>query len=131
MTRMLTPDRVPWMDAAACRGLNPELFFPGKGDRGHEARRVCAECPVRVPCAEYALTAPFAAQGIWGGTDEVERSQLRPPSDGTRVRWHSDRCGTPAGAKRHYRRGEKPCAPCLEAQRINHRHATAQRAARG
>jgi hypothetical protein len=26
-------------------------------------------------------------------------------------------CGTPAGARRHYRRGEKPCAACLAAQR--------------
>lgn len=26
-------------------------------------------------------------------------------------------CGTPAAARRHYRRGEKPCPACLEASR--------------
>lgn len=27
-------------------------------------------------------------------------------------------CGTPAGARRHYRNGEKPCPDCLTAARI-------------
>jgi hypothetical protein len=26
-------------------------------------------------------------------------------------------CGTPAAARRHYRRGEKPCPPCAAAAR--------------
>lgn len=71
-----------WRDLAACRGQDPELFFP-EGDPGDpataaqvaEALEVCAACPVRPECAEFGTAE---ASGIWAGTTEQERQV--PPS---------------------------------------------------
>ncbi len=69
-----------WRDSAACRQADPELFFP-IGTAGaaaadiQQAKAVCAGCPVRRPCLEYAL-ASRQEFGIWGGRDENERRLL-------------------------------------------------------
>jgi WhiB family redox-sensing transcriptional regulator len=65
-----------WMVAAACRDLDPDLFFPDRGHSTSEARAVCADCPVRSDCLEYALES-VEQQGIWGGTSETERRTIR------------------------------------------------------
>ncbi|MFQ5947741.1 MAG: WhiB family transcriptional regulator [Acidimicrobiia bacterium] len=65
----------PWVELAACRGVDPGLFFPGQqGDSG-PALAICATCPVRVQCLEWALEVrePY---GIWGGTTERQRRRL-------------------------------------------------------
>jgi WhiB family redox-sensing transcriptional regulator len=63
-----------WRLAAACRGLDPKLFFPERGEDASTAKAVCARCPVRAEC----LADGFAEKsGIWGGTSERERRQLR------------------------------------------------------
>src|SRR3546814_2533137 len=38
-----------WQKKAACLDVNPELFFPEKGDTtsGNEAMKICFSCPVR------------------------------------------------------------------------------------
>ncbi len=70
-----------WRDQAACRDLDPELFFP-VGNAGpallqiDRAKQVCADCPVRAPCLEWALDSGQEA-GVWGGTSEDERRALR------------------------------------------------------
>ncbi|GEM_PF-1466654 len=69
-----------WRRQAACRGEDPELFFP-IGSTGPaltqiaEAKKICARCPVRAPCLRFAL-ATGQAYGIWGGRTEDERRQL-------------------------------------------------------
>jgi len=74
-------DHASWMLRGACRGEDPELFFPISSAgpalaQVSSAKAVCARCPVRVNCLTYALiTQP---EGIWGGTTREER---RP--DGT------------------------------------------------
>ncbi len=45
-----------WMDEAECKGMDPELFFPSRGESTREAKAVCAECSVRSECIEHALT---------------------------------------------------------------------------
>ena len=65
-----------WRQRAACRGVDPSLFFPGKGDSAPEARRVCAGCPVRDACLEYALVGG-ETYGIWGGVPELQRKRMR------------------------------------------------------
>ena len=40
------------------------------------ARRICADCPVKEPCLEYALVTNQDT-GVWGGTSEEERRKLR------------------------------------------------------
>jgi WhiB family transcriptional regulator, redox-sensing transcriptional regulator len=70
-----------WRHRAACRDHDPELFFPvsdmGPGARQTEqAKAVCARCPVRAECLEYALDNALD-HGIYGGTTESERRTLR------------------------------------------------------
>jgi WhiB family redox-sensing transcriptional regulator len=67
-----------WRELAACRGADLDLFFPGRGESAEPARRVCAACPVRQPCLDYALGNSIT-DGIWGGLTERERRPLRTP----------------------------------------------------
>ena len=71
-----------WQLLGACRGADPNIFFPPEGERGpaREAREkaakaICASCPVRVTCAEHALSVrePY---GVWGGLSEDEREAI-------------------------------------------------------
>ena len=71
-----------WMDRAACRGCDPALFFPSKGEPNayQAARQVCAGCPVRSDCLEYAMvneTTNTHNTGMWGGMTVKERLALR------------------------------------------------------
>lgn len=63
------------MKRGACRGLNPNVFFPGEDDEAEEAKSVCADCVVRVECLEYALETR-QLNGVWGGATERERRRL-------------------------------------------------------
>jgi WhiB family redox-sensing transcriptional regulator len=39
------------------------------------ARRICATCPVKLPCLEYALASGID-HGVWGGASERERRRI-------------------------------------------------------
>ena len=65
-----------WRELAACRGADLEVFFPGRGESAGPARQVCAACPVRQSCLDYAITNRIS-HGIWGGLTERERRELR------------------------------------------------------
>jgi WhiB family redox-sensing transcriptional regulator len=65
-----------FMDKGMCRGLDPDMFFPERGGPTREAKVVCQACAVRDECLEYALDNAEKF-GIWGGTSERERRQLR------------------------------------------------------
>ena len=65
-----------WRELAACRGTDLEVFFPGRGETAGPARQVCAGCPVRQPCLDYAITNRIA-YGVWGGLTERERRALQ------------------------------------------------------
>ena len=65
-----------WRELAACRGTDLEVFFPERGVSAGPARQVCAACPVRQPCLDYAITNRIA-YGVWGGLTERERRALR------------------------------------------------------
>jgi WhiB family redox-sensing transcriptional regulator len=69
-----------WMVSAACRGMNPELWFPvtevGPGARQvARAKAVCAGCPVRDECLAFALELKLA-EGVFGGLTPSERAVL-------------------------------------------------------
>ncbi|MEY2642139.1 MAG: hypothetical protein RLZZ368_786 [Actinomycetota bacterium] len=70
-----------WRSEAICRDTDPELFFP-VGTTGQallqidRAKQVCNECNVRVSCLEFALETNQDS-GIWGGTSEEERRNIR------------------------------------------------------
>jgi WhiB family redox-sensing transcriptional regulator len=64
-----------WLASGRCRDMPVETFFPSDGAGVEAARRICAACPVKEPCREYAL-ANRIAQGVWGGTSERQRRRL-------------------------------------------------------
>lgn len=66
----------PWATEAACKGMDPDLFHPVEADRTGPARAVCACCPVKPECLEFAL-ATRQEYGVWGGLDPDERRKLR------------------------------------------------------
>jgi WhiB family transcriptional regulator, redox-sensing transcriptional regulator len=73
----MTAAMTGWRDLAACRTVDPELFFPSTGADSaatqiEEAKRVCAACPVREACRDWALRQR-ERYGIYGGMTENER----------------------------------------------------------
>ena len=77
MDASLSPDhQIPtWMIHARCRMQTPDDFFPSDGVGVDRARRICAECSVKVECLEYALTYRIE-HGVWGGCSERERRRI-------------------------------------------------------
>ncbi len=67
---------VRWRDDAACRGVDTDVFFPVTDEEAAEAKAVCASCPVREECLEFALQTR-QEDGVWGGLTETERRRLR------------------------------------------------------
>jgi WhiB family transcriptional regulator, redox-sensing transcriptional regulator len=70
------PSAAAWRDRAACRGADLKVFFPDRGESAEPARQVCAGCPVRQPCLDYAISHG-EGHGIWGGLTGWERRALR------------------------------------------------------
>lgn len=71
-----------WQELGSCRVADPLLFFHPQNERGSSrlrrdraAKAVCASCPVRMECADYAVRArePY---GVWGGLSEEDREQI-------------------------------------------------------
>lgn len=72
-----------WRKRAACADVDPELFFPLLEDPARRAKAICARCPVREACLNYAV-GHREAHGVWGGLLPGERSQLVAASRGRR-----------------------------------------------
>ncbi len=85
-----------WLDLAACKDSDPELFFPERGEqaKGQAAKQVCASCQVQQQCRDLAVGAAASREedhGIFGGTTPHQRSGLRGnPAPGPSV-WYQDR----------------------------------------
>ena len=74
-------DIMDWRHEAACREVDPELFFP-IGNSGpallqiEEAKQVCRRCSVMEECLRWAIESGQDA-GVWGGMGEDERRALK------------------------------------------------------
>jgi len=85
-----TTSDLSWRATASCCDTDPDLFFP-VGTTGSaleqidEAKTVCNSCPAQLACLEFALRTNQDT-GIWGGTSEEERRQLRRTYLGRRRR---------------------------------------------
>ena len=64
-----------WMRVGNCQEQPPQVFFPSDGVGVEVARRICATCPVKEPCLEYALYHRID-HGVWGGASERERRRI-------------------------------------------------------
>ena len=75
---MWEPD-IDWRTDAACSGVDSDIFFPVSEEDPEataQAKAICAECPVREACLQYALATNQSA-GVWGGLDAGERRRMR------------------------------------------------------
>lgn len=73
-----------WMVHALCRTTAEGRaldWFPTRGDKITEQRRICEQCPVQTACLEYGLRE---GHGIWGGLSERARRAERK-ARGTRL----------------------------------------------
>lgn len=70
----------PWRGHSACAGMDPEIFFPVRGDNAGvaRARAICATCPVLDECKEWSLGfSEWQMNGITGGMSVRERARIR------------------------------------------------------
>lgn len=68
-----------WRERAACRRVKTEMV--PKPSRVKTAKRLCAQCPVRIKCLLEAeevtrTLGPEFAQGVWGGLTVAERNTM-------------------------------------------------------
>jgi len=64
-----------WTDQAACRGTETEIFYPSSPEEEAEALSICATCPVRAQCLDYAIRNR-ETYGIWGGATPEQRRRM-------------------------------------------------------
>ncbi|MGH9122318.1 MAG: WhiB family transcriptional regulator, partial [Acidimicrobiales bacterium] len=65
----VNPATTSQVQRSACSG------FWSDGVGVEVARRICAECPSKEPCLEYALHNKIE-HGVWGGASERERRRI-------------------------------------------------------
>lgn len=68
---------LPLLPQASCKDIiNPNLFFPESKEQEAKclpiARTICAGCPERKECLDYALKEQIP-HGIWAGTTPAQR----------------------------------------------------------
>jgi WhiB family transcriptional regulator, redox-sensing transcriptional regulator len=73
-----------WMAEGKCREHPPQTFFPSDGMGVEVARRICADCPVKQPCLDYALDNRIE-HGVWGGTSERGRRRITRARGGSEL----------------------------------------------
>jgi len=82
-----------------CAETDPDAFFADEPREGilayrpvysleNQAKKVCAECPYRIACLQYALKVP-QIQGIWGGTTERDRMGIRRGTRDMRITYNN------------------------------------------
>ena len=64
-----------WRQRGACRGLDPEVFYPSSDEDAGEAKSICGTCAAQEQCLEYAL-GNRETDGVWGGATERERRRI-------------------------------------------------------
>ncbi len=83
----LVPEFLLTGETPACAEVDPDAFFPkeielngelvpsSKYENESGAKKVCSDCTYKLECLLFAIkTNPI---GIWGGTTEAERAQIR------------------------------------------------------
>ena len=74
-------NRMPKLEGALCNtaDIDPNLWFPESKPEWIAARKnltpICAECPVKINCLEFALEN-FIFEGMWAGTTPMERRNI-------------------------------------------------------
>lgn len=89
-----------WPEDRSCKNTDLSLFFPVEASATPETViRMCAKCPARSECLEYAIEGG-ERWGLWGGLNARERERL-------------------ASNRRAGRTGVTQCPPTSRTQRFN------------
>lgn len=72
LANLLGVDDQFWQ-GANCTTTWPDLFFEPASVA--DAKAVCADCPIRLQCLEFAIK--HNEDGVWGGTTQAERQDIR------------------------------------------------------
>ncbi len=75
MANVSVPMDTKWMAQGNCNNHPPETFFPSDGVGVEVAKEICADCPVKEQCLEYALDHRVD-HGVWGGASERQRRRI-------------------------------------------------------
>jgi WhiB family transcriptional regulator, redox-sensing transcriptional regulator len=76
-----TWNHADWRVSAECASLETAIFFPDPDGADYEgavldAKAICAACPVRNDCLEFAIRTR-QDDGVWGGATPEERRSIR------------------------------------------------------
>ncbi|MHB8513064.1 MAG: WhiB family transcriptional regulator [Actinomycetota bacterium] len=77
-------DRYNWQEDGACRGVEPEVFFPVAEEEAWRAKEICGVCDVKAQCLVFALQNR-ERYGVWGGVTEKERIDLHRRGTAQRI----------------------------------------------
>lgn len=77
---LVDPAELSWQDEGLCAEVGPVFFYPEQGENAIPAKRVCEACRVRARCLQWALDND-EIYGVWGGTSEDERQEIRVARD--------------------------------------------------
>ena len=113
------------MKKAACKGIDPDLFMPLRGEtlKIRKAKEICATCPVQLECRDYGLQLAqiYVTHGIFGGWTRQQRSKELKRLGLSQRRWGSGgpqnmRHGTKIGYLTHMLADEPACIICFRAE---------------
>lgn len=139
---MIAEPTPEWFKQAACRGLDPNMFMPQRGENNKikQAKKICDDCPVKDECRDYGLKLSqlFDTHGIFGGLTRQERKKELERRGLNVRRWGASDMsavnhGSNAAYQIHLAAGEKPCNQCLEGKarrsrnrvlHVEYRHGT-------
>lgn len=102
-----------WHTKAACRGLDPEMFFPTRGQNLADIIAICERCSVRQECLDDALREEHDHDpvGVRDGLSAIQRRQIKiatpraKPDHGTVALYRSGcRCEECLATGRAYKR---------------------------
>ena len=63
-----------WYNDGLCKTYPTKLFYQYDTKKDRLAKRICALCPVKTQCLEYALENHET--GVWGGLNDMDRARL-------------------------------------------------------
>lgn len=75
---------LPELPGALCKGQDPGLWFPRRGESPEPGRAICRACPARPGCLDWAVRVG-EQDGVWGGASPAERARLRRASQRSRA----------------------------------------------
>ena len=80
----MIPYYEPWTEAAVCREVGGDGWFPEPNDDWNQPRKICmSACPVLMDCRDSVMRAELGRDhkgryGVWAGMSPLERKRHEP-----------------------------------------------------